>query len=332
MNIGIVGITGLVGKKIIELLERRNFPVKNLIPVASEKSYGKYINFKNNNYKIQSIEDLFDKEVDIVFMACSSEISKKYCKKLTDNNIWVIDNSSAFRMEEDIPLIIPEINIEKITKQTKLIANPNCSTAQLAMILYPLHKEYCIKRVVVSTYQSVSGAGYDGINQLNNERLINCSIDNIENNFNKVFKKNIDLNCIALCDDLDIESNYTKEEIKLENETPKIMDTDIKITATAVRVPVIGGHSESVNIEFEKEYDINKIKLLLQNSSGIVVKDICYPIDVKDKFDVYVGRIRRDYSRNNCINLWIVADNLMKGAALNAVQIAEYINNIFINT
>jgi aspartate-semialdehyde dehydrogenase len=323
MNIAIVGITGLVGQKIIEVLNRLKYPIKNLIPIASNKSYGKIISFRNKEYIIDKIDYILDKNPDIVFMACNSNISKIWCPILRDNNIWVIDNSSQFRMEENIPLIIPEINSYLITENTKLISNPNCSTAQLVMVLNPLHKLYGIKRVIISTYQSVSGAGYKGIEQLNNERL------NKNDNTSKIFNEYIDLNCIALCGDLDTNTNYTEEEIKLEKETPKILNADIKVTATAVRVPIIGGHSESVNIEFENEHDILKIYKVLSNTKGVKVNDISYPKYVENKFDVFVSRIRNDYSKKNCINLWIVADNLYKGAALNSVQIAQQILHKF---
>jgi len=272
-------------------LNRLKYHIKNLIPIESSKSYGKIINFRNKEYIIDKINDILDKNPDIVFMACNSNISKIWCQILRDNNIWVIDNSYAFRIEENTPLIIPEINSYLITENTKLISNPNCSTAQLVMVLNLLHKLYRIKRIVLSTYQSVSGAGYEGIEQLNNERLNkNC-------NTSKVFNEYIDLNCIALCGDLDTNTNYTEEEIKLEKETPKILNADIKVTATTVRVPIIRGHSESVNVEFENQHGILEIYRVLSNTEGVKVNDILYPNYVENKFDVFVSRIRQDYSK-----------------------------------
>ncbi len=316
MKVAIVGITGLVGTKIVELLEKGNFPVTELILISRNRKI-KHIKFKDKDVPILSIYELLQKEPDLVFLACSSELSREWAPKLVRNNIWVIDNSSAFRSHPSIPLVIPEINGNLITNRTKLIANPNCSTTQLVMVLYPLHKKYKIKRVVVSTYQSVSGAGYNGIKQLENERGGDTELSD-------AFPTNIDLNCIPLCGDLN-DDMYTMEEVKLQNETLKILGDDVKVTATAVRVPVLGGHSESVNIEFYNEYKISEVINILENTSGIKVKDMPCPSDVKNEEDVWVGRIRRDDTQKNSLNLWIVADNLMKGGSLNAVQIAEII-------
>ena len=329
MKVAIVGVTGLVGRKLLHLIERHMTNVE-LIPVASSKSVGTYIKYNNKNYLISDIETLLEKNPRLVFMTCGNEISKKWAPIFSENNIWVIDNSSQFRLDSNIPLVIPEINANIINSNTKLIANPNCSTAQLAMVLYPLHIKYKIKRVVVSTYQSVSGAGEAGVKQLIDERNKISIISLLDS---RVFPMNIDLNCIALCDKMDNETGYTGEELKLERETPKILDSDIKVTATAVRVPVIGGHSESVNIEFYNDFEIDEVIKILKNMSGVEVKhntnyllyNVAAPYNVQDKEEVWVDRIRRDYSQNNTLNLWIVADNLMKGAALNAVQIANYL-------
>ena len=338
MNVAIVGATGLVGNKISSLLEKRNFKIKEFIPIASDNSKENDYIFNNNTYKIKSIQDLINNHINnqqriIIFFASTKEISKQWIPKILflNSNAWIIDNSSEYRMVSDIPLVIPEINSSIINKNTRLIANPNCSTAQLVMVLYPLHNIYKIKRIVVSTYQSVSGIGHNGINQLFKERKESLVTDNnfIEYDSNDCPIK-IDMNCIPLCDILDNETGYTKEELKIEKETPKILnDYNIKITATAVRVPVIGGHSESVNIEFENDFNINDIINILKNTNGISIKDVACPRYVSNQDDIWISRIRKDYSQKNTINLWIVADNLMKGAALNAVQISEYIIKSF---
>ena len=330
MIICIVGVTGLVGKKIALLLEKRKFNINRFIPVASEESYGKIFKFYNNDYKIQTLETLEKSEIftaensmnTIVFFASSTEISQIWVPRLlkyNKSNIKIIDNSSFFRLNKTIPLIIPEINSQEINNETRLIANPNCSTAQLVMVLYPLHIKYKVKRVIVSTYQSVSGAGNAGINQLNAER------NNAINTEPTVFNGKIDLNCIPLCDKLDPITKYTKEEIKLQLETPKILNANINITATSVRVPVIGGHSESVNIEFYNDFNLDDVTNILNEFPGVTVKNCACPAEVFNETDIWVSRIRRDSTQKNSLNLWIVADNLMKGAALNAVQIAEHI-------
>ncbi len=327
MNIAIIGATGLVGNKISFLLEKRNLPVKQFIPIASEKSQGKTCTFQNKNYNVITVNTFIETIVSlqeniIIFFASTKNVSKTYIPIILEKNknAWIIDNSSEYRLVPHIPLVIPEVNSDKIKSDSKLIANPNCSTAQLVMILHPLHEKYKIKRVVISTYQSVSGAGYRGINQLNNERFVGSG------DLNDVFPTKIYMNCIPKCDTLH-DNGYTGEELKLERETPKILDDDnIKITATAVRVPVIGGHSESVNIEFKNDFDLDDVNNMFNHTPGISVREMACPIDVQNEENVWVSRIRRDFSQCNTLNLWIVADNLMKGAALNAVQIAEYIH------
>ena len=334
MKVAIIGITGLVGTKISWLLEKRKFPADSLIGVASQSSVGQKYKYNNTTSYIISIENFMEKDIInintpiIVFFATSNSISGMWIPKIIHNNknAWIIDNSSEYRMCENIPLVIPEINAFEIKKDTRLISNPNCSTAQLALVLYPLHKTYKIKRVVVSTYQSVSGAGYPGKNQLKYERESSPGLLLSKNKENdRVFPTRIDMNCIAHCGDIDNDTGYSSEEIKLERETPKIFGENINITATAVRVPVTGGHSESVNIEFRDSYRLDDVVRILKSTTGVDVRDMACPADVYLENDVWVSRIRRDYSQNNSINLWIVADNLMKGAALNAVQIAEHI-------
>ncbi len=327
MKIAVVGVTGMVGQLILKVLNERKFSVCNLIPVASEKSVNKLVTFKSKQYKIISIEDAIVLNPEIVIFSAGSSISLKYAPLFANKGIFVIDNSSAWRMDMDKKLIIPEINANLLRKEDKIIANPNCSTIQMLMVLAPLHKKYNIKRVVVSTYQSVSGTGVKAVKQLENE----------ENNVseNKVYPHQIYKNCLPHCDDF-TENDYTKEELKLVNETHKILDKSIRLTATAVRVPVEGGHSESVNVEFEKDFEIDDIKRLLEKTAGVVVQDDVskniypMPIIAKDKDDVFVGRIRRDFSQEKSLNLWIVADNLRKGAATNAVQIAEFIKTNFL--
>jgi aspartate-semialdehyde dehydrogenase len=319
MNIGIIGATGIVGKKLLYLLEVRKFPIIKLSVAASDSSIGKSMDFKNEQIFLISVEELFNKKLDIVFMMCSNNISEQWAPKFVEKGVYVIDNSSAFRMDPGIPLVIPEINGDCINSSTKLIANPNCSTAQLVMVLHPLHQKYHIKRVVVSTYQSVSGSGEAGVNQLLQERQKNGPMES------GPYIGNIDKNCIPICDVL-CNNGYTKEEIKIQEETCKILNTPIPITATAVRVPVLYCHCESVNIEFNKKVcaaDI--IKDLHECGTGIIVCDCPMPRDVEGKDEIYVGRIRDDFSRQNSVNMWIVGDNLMKGAALNSIQIAEHI-------
>jgi len=328
MKIAIVGVTGLVGQLILKVLEEHNFLISELIPVASEKSVNKIITFKNKDIKVISVENAIDKIPDIAIFSAGSSASLKYAPLFAEKGTFVIDNSSAWRMDDTKKLIIPEINSNLLTENDKIIANPNCSTIQMLMILAPLHRKYKIKRVVISTYQSVTGTGVKAVQQLENEE------NNIEGN--KVYPHQIYRNCLPHCDDF-TENDYTKEEMKLVNETHKILDRKIKLTATAVRVPVVGGHSESVNVEFENNFDIEDVKNLLKNTKGVKlqddIKNNIYPMPVfaNNKDDVFVGRIRRDFSQNNSLNLWIVADNLRKGAATNAVQIAEYVRDNFLN-
>lgn len=322
MRVAVVGATGMVGNVMLEVLRERNFPITELIPVASENSVGKKINFGTLEYEVVSLEKAVQMKPDIALFSAGGETSLKWAPEFAAAGTTVIDNSSAWRMDPDKKLIIPEINGKELLPQDKIIANPNCSTIQLLMVLAPLHARYGIKRVVVSTYQSVSGTGVKAVKQLENER--NGISDEM------AYAYPIDKNCIPHCDSF-LENGYTKEEMKLSNETKKILDPVIKVTATAVRVPVVGGHSEAVNIEFNEDYDLNEVRKLLHETVGVVLKDDpftnIYPMPkyAEGKDDVFVGRIRRDESQENTLNLWIVADNLRKGAATNTIQIAEYL-------
>ncbi|MFV0184997.1 aspartate-semialdehyde dehydrogenase [Empedobacter falsenii] len=324
MRIAVVGATGMVGRVMLQVLEERNFPITEIIPVASERSIGKTIEYKGKEYKIVSMQDAVEMRPDIAVFSAGGETSKQWAPKFAEVGITVIDNSSAWRMDPNCPLVVPEINADILTPNDKIIANPNCSTIQLVMILNPLHKKYGIKRVVVSTYQSVTGTGKDAVEQLNGE---------IEGrDVTKVYPYQIFKNALPHCDVFDEETGYTKEELKLTREPRKIMRVDeMNITATAVRVPVQGGHSESVNIEFENDFDLAEVRKLLAEQDGVTVQDNpdtnTYPMAFysEGKDDVFVGRIRRDLSQPNTLNCWIVADNLRKGAATNAVQIAEYL-------
>ena len=323
MKIAIVGATGLVGSVMLKVLEERNFPVTELFPVASNKTIGKSIIFNGKKEQVIGIEEAINNTPDIALFSAGGETSKKYAEKFAEKGTFVIDNSSAWRMDATKKLIVPEINGNILTKEDKIIANPNCSTIQLVMVLASLHEKYNIKRIVVSTYQSVSGSGVKAIQQLEDEM--------IGKKAEKVYPHHINLNCLPHCDDF-TENGYTKEELKLVNETQKILnDYNLQISPTAVRVPVLGGHSESVNIEFKHEFKIDEIKTLLNNTKGVIVQDNVQnniypmPINAQGKDDVFVGRIRRDFSQANSLNLWVVADNLRKGAATNAVQIAEIV-------
>jgi len=331
MKIAVVGATGLVGREILKVLEERNFPVTEFIPVASEQSVGKKITFNQNELTVVSADAAIELKPEIVIFSAGATTSLELAPKFTGVGTTVIDNSSAWRMNDDVPLIVPEINGTVLKKDNKIIANPNCSTIQLLMALSPLHNRFKIKRVVVSTYQSVSGSGAKAVDQLMKER----KSEPVE----KFYPHQIDLNVIPQGGDF-TEDGYTTEEIKLLNETHKILDPDIRLTATVVRVPVVNGHSEAVNIEFEDKFELYDIKRLLGFMPGIVVFDIpegnIYPMPVfcQGKDEVFVGRIRRDHSQPNSLNLWIVSDNLRKGAATNAVQIAEYLlkNNLIDNS
>lgn len=324
MKIAVVGATGMVGQIILKVLEERNFPVTKLIPVASVKSIGKKIIFKGTAFEIVSMQDALDRKPEIALFSAGGITSLEYAPKFAAIGTTVIDNSSAWRMVADKRLIVPEINAEVLSKDDKIIANPNCSTIQLVMVLHPLNQKYKVKRVIVSTYQSVTGTGKNAVDQLNNEISGNKE-------GTKVYPYEIFKNALPQCD-VFAEDDYTKEEIKLMTEPKKIMgDDSFNITATAVRVPVQGGHSESVNIEFENDFDLQEVKKILSETSGVIVlddvKNNIYPMPLysEGKDEVFVGRIRRDRSQPKTLNLWIVADNLRKGAATNAVQIAEYL-------
>ena len=324
MKVAVVGATGLVGSKMLQVLEERNFPVTELIAVASERSIGKEVEFKGKKYKVVSAEDAIAAKPAVAIFSAGGSTSLELAPKFAEAGITVIDNSSAWRMDETKKLVVPELNADALTKDDKIIANPNCSTIQMVVALNPLHKKYKIKRIVVSTYQSVSGTGKKAVDQLFNER---------KNIFDgpMAYKYPIDLNAIPQID-VFLDNGYTKEEMKMVNETRKIMrDNNIMVTATTVRIPVIGGHSESVNVEFVDDFNVDDIKKLLSEAPGVVVQDDLsqqiYPMPLRahEKDDVFVGRIRRDETQPNTLNLWIVSDNLRKGAATNAVQIAEYL-------
>ena len=324
MKIAVVGATGMVGQVMLKVLEERNFPVTELIPVASEKSVGKKISFKGKEYSIVSMQTAIDMKPEIALFSAGGSTSLEFAPQFAEAGTTVIDNSSAWRMIADKRLVVPEINADILTKDDKIIANPNCSTIQLVMVLHPLNKKYNLKRVVVSTYQSVTGTGKKAVDQLNAEINGNQSTE-------MAYHYEIFKNALPHCD-VFAEDDYTKEELKLMTEPKKIMgDDSFNLTATAVRVPVQGGHSESVNIEFENDFDLNEIRKILSETPGVVVmddvKNKIYPMPLysEGKDEVFVGRIRRDSSQPNTLNLWIVADNLRKGAATNAVQIAEYL-------
>jgi aspartate-semialdehyde dehydrogenase len=335
MKTAVVGATGMVGSMMLKVLEERNFPVDELIPVASEKSVGKKIMFGGKEYAVVSMDEAIRMKPAIALFSAGGSTSLEYAPRFAEAGTVVIDNSSAWRMDPDKKLIVPEINAHLLTEKDKIIANPNCSTIQMVMVLQPLHKQYRVKRVVVSTYQSVTGTGVKAVNQLKDEREIN-DVDQLMNERRGIkgemaYAYQIDLNVIPQIDAF-LDNGYTKEEMKMVNETKKIMDDDtIRVTSTTVRIPVMGGHSEAVNIEFENDFELADIRSLLEKTPGIVVQDDpskqLYPMPLlaHDKDDVFVGRIRRDESQPNTLNLWIVSDNLRKGAATNAVQIAEYL-------
>jgi aspartate-semialdehyde dehydrogenase len=314
----------MVGQVMLKVLEERNFPLTELIPVASEKSVGKIINFKGKEYQIVSMQTAIDMKPEIALFSAGGTTSLEFAPKFAAVGTTVIDNSSAWRMEADKKLIVPEINAKELSKDDKIIANPNCSTIQLVMVLHPLNLKYNLKRVIVSTYQSVTGTGKNAVDQLNAEIAGNSDVA-------KVYPYEIFKNALPQCDVFS-NDDYTKEEIKLMTEPKKIMgDQTFNITATAVRVPVQGGHSESVNIEFENDFDLDEVRKILSNTPGVIVlddvKNSIYPMPLyaEGKDEVFVGRIRKDLSQPKTLNMWIVADNLRKGAATNAVQIAEYL-------
>ena len=323
MRVAVVGATGMVGRVILQVLEERNFPVSELYPVASERSIGTEISFNNKNYKVIGLQEAVDLKPDLALFSAGGDTSLEWAPKFAENGTTVIDNSSAWRMDASKKLVIPEINASGLTKDDKIIANPNCSTIQLLMALKPLHDEYRIKRVVVSTYQSITGTGVKAVQQLENEYKSEKG--------EMAYPYPIHRNAIPQCD-VFTDNGYTKEEMKLTNETKKILGDDtVLVSATAIRIPVVGGHSESVNVEFKNEFDENHVRKLLNNFPGVTVQDnpdvntYPMPIYAEGKDDVFVGRIRRDYSQPNSLNMWVVADNLRKGAATNAVQIAEYL-------
>ncbi len=324
MKIAVVGATGMVGQVMLKVLEERNFPVTEIIPVASERSKGQTIVFKGKPIPVTGIAEAIAQKPDIALFSAGGETSLRYAPEFTAAGTTVIDNSSAWRMHNNIPLVVPEINAHILQSTDKIIANPNCSTIQLVMVLHPIHQQYGINRVVVSTYQSVTGTGKKAVDQLENERNGKTG--------QQAYPYPIDKNCLPHCD-VFLDDGYTKEELKLMTEPNKIMQSDIKISATAVRVPVVGGHSESVNLSLNKDFTLTAIRRLLAETEGVVLQDnpdtLTYPMPkyAKNKDAVFVGRIREDNTTPKGLNLWIVADNLRKGAATNAVQIAEYLIN-----
>jgi aspartate-semialdehyde dehydrogenase len=323
MKVAVVGATGMVGEVMLQVLAERNFPVTELIPVASEKSVGKEIEYKGKTYKVVGLETAVSMKPDIALFSAGGQTSLDWAPKFAAAGTTVIDNSSAWRMDPTKKLIVPEINANELTKDDKIIANPNCSTIQMVLVLAPLHHKYGIKRVIVSTYQSITGTGVKAVQQLENE------YKGIQGEM--AYKYPIHRNAIPQCDVFEA-NGYTKEEMKLVRETQKIIgDSSIAVTATAIRIPVVGGHSEAVNIEFSTDYNLNELRAILAETPGVIVQDdtenYVYPMPLfaQGKDEVFVGRLRRDESRANALNMWIVADNLRKGAATNTIQIAEYL-------
>lgn len=323
MRVAVVGVTGMVGNVMLEVLAEHNFPVTELIPVASEKSVGKKIVFKGTKYTVIGLQQAVSLKPDVALFSAGASVSKEWAPKFAQVGTTVVDNSSAWRMDPTKKLIIPEINADVLTKDDKIIANPNCSTIQMLIALAPLQRKYGIKRVVVSTYQSITGTGVKAVRQLENEYKGEKG--------EMAYHYQIHRNAIPHCDVFE-ENGYTKEEMKLVRETKKILrDDSIAVTATAVRIPVVGGHSEAVNVELKNDFDINEVRALLAQSAGIKVQDNTetntypMPLYAHGKDDVFVGRIRRDESQPNTLNFWVVADNLRKGAATNTIQIAEYL-------
>ena len=323
MKVAVVGATGLVGTKMLQVLAERKFPVDELIPVASERSVGKEVEYQGKKYSVKSMEDAIAAKPDVALFSAGGSTSLEWAPKFAAAGITVIDNSSAWRMDPAKPLVVPEVNASVLTAADKIIANPNCSTIQMVVALQPLHQRYGIRRVVVSTYQSVTGTGKKAVDQLFNERQ--------GKEGEMAYKYQIDLNALPQID-VFLDNGYTKEEMKMVNETKKIMqDDNIRVTATTVRIPVMGGHSESVNVEFENDFDLDEVRNVLRGAPGIIVQDDpsaqLYPMPLwaHEKDEVFVGRIRRDETQPKTLNMWIVSDNLRKGAATNAVQIAEYL-------
>ncbi len=323
MKVAVVGATGLVGSVMIKVLEERKFPVTEFIPVASEKSAGKMLSFRGKEYRIHTLQEAVNAAPELAIFSAGGSVSLEWAPKFAEKGTTVVDNSSAWRMDPSKKLVVPEVNAHVLTKDDKIIANPNCSTIQMVMVLKPLHDEYKVNRVVVSTYQSVTGTGVKAVQQMENERA------GVKGEM--AYPYPIDKNVLPHIDIFQ-ENGYTKEEMKMIKETCKIMeDESIKVTATAVRIPTVGGHSESINIEFEKDFDLGHVRKLLHDFPGVKVQDNTetntypMPLYAHNKDEVFVGRIRRDESQPNTLNLWCVADNLRKGAATNAVQIAEYL-------
>ena len=320
MIVAVVGATGMVGQVMLKVLVEEGLPVTKLIPVASAKSIGSKIQFNGKDFSVVGISEAFQQKPDIAIFSAGGSLSLEWAPKFAEIGTYVIDNSSAWRMDPTKKLIVPEVNGNLLTKSDKIIPNPNCSTIQLVLVLKPLHDKYRVKRVLISTYQSITGTGVKAVHQMESERL--------NNETDMAYPYQIDKNCIPQCD-VFLENGYTKEEMKLTNETKKILDADINVSATAVRVPVVGGHSEAVNIEFEHEFKLEELRKVLSMMPGIVVLDdpskqvYPMPIHAEGKNEVFVGRIRRDDSQAKTVNLWIVTDNLRKGAATNAVQIAK---------
>jgi len=329
MKVAVVGATGLVGSKVLQVLAERNFPVTEIIPVASERSVGKEIDFKGKKYKVVGMEEGIAAKPALAIFSAGGGTSLEWAPKFAEAGITVIDNSSSWRMDPTKKLVVPEINADVLTREDKIIANPNCSTIQMVVALNPLHKKYKITRIVVSTYQSVTGTGKKAVDQLRAER--EKEVKGVHGEYTMAYTYPIDLNAIPQID-VFLENGYTREEMKMVNETKKIMrDDSIRLTATTVRIPVMGGHSESVNVEFENEYDIDHVKELLRNAPGVVLVDdpatqkYPMPMHAHEKDEVFVGRLRRDETQPKTLNMWVVSDNLRKGAATNTVQIAEYL-------
>ena len=324
MKVAVVGATGMVGEIMRSVLEERNFPLTEFIPVASERSVGKKVAFNGKDYSVVGLQTAVDMAPDLALFSAGGDTSLEWAPKFAAVGTTVIDNSSAWRMHPDHKLVVPEINADALTPEDKIIANPNCSTIQMVMALAPIHKKYGIQRVVVSTYQSITGTGVKAVQQLENE------YQGIEGE--KAYPHPIHRNALPHCD-VFLENGYTKEEMKLVNETHKILDPNIQVTATAVRIPVVGGHSESVNLTLSEAPDLDVVRSILAETPGIVVQDNLQnndypmPLTAANKDEVFVGRIRKDESQENGLNLWIVADNLRKGAATNTVQIAEVLHS-----
>ncbi len=323
MKVAIVGATGLVGSKMLQVLEERQFPVSQIIPVASERSVGKYVRFAGKRHRVVSMKEAIRLRPDVALFSAGGATSKMWAPAFAEVGTTVVDNSSAWRMDPDKKLVVPEVNAHVLTADDRIIANPNCSTIQMVVALKPLHDRYAIRRIVVSTYQAVTGTGTKAVQQLMSERRGRAG--------ERAYPHPIDLNVLPHID-VFLENGYTKEEMKMVLETKKIMGDDgIRVTATTVRVPVLGGHSEAINVEFERDFDLEEVRQLLSQAPGVVLVDdptqhqYPMPLYSQDKDDVFVGRLRRDESQPNTLNLWVVADNLRKGAATNAIQIAEYL-------